>query len=98
MGAGWPHMRASLLPFAAGVFAGCLFVVALLLLDIGGLGTLIVRDEAVFLPLFMLLVELGGLFGIAVMISSLTEEHRPVGRRQGLKPSPAALPLRSPNR
>ncbi|MDQ7248280.1 hypothetical protein [Dongia sedimenti] len=84
-------MKASLVPFAAGCLGGGLFVGALLLLDVGGIGTLIARDQAVFLPIFMLLVQLGGLFGMAVMLSSLMEEERADGDRQrvALSPLPA---------
>jgi hypothetical protein len=93
-------MKASIISFAAGCLGGCLFVGALLLLDIGGLGTLVARDQAVFLPLFMLLVQLGGLFGMAVMLSSLADEPRADGHRQRRDPIPlpAAQRLRSPNR
>jgi hypothetical protein len=91
-------MKASLVPFAAGCLGGCLFVAALLLLDIGGLGTMMARDQAVFVPLFMLLVNLGGLFGIAVMISSLAGSDHPNGRPVQLRPLPATRPLRSPHR
>jgi hypothetical protein len=91
-------MKALLIPFAAGCLGGCLFGAALLLLDIGGLGTLILRDQASFLPLFMLLVQLAGLFGIAVMMSTVEAENPPRGRRVLLSPLPAAPPLRSPNR
>jgi hypothetical protein len=93
-------MKASLVPFAAGCLGGCAFVVALLFLDIGGLGTLIARDQAIFLSIFMLLVQIGGLFGMMVMLSSLTDEERPKGCRQRLAPIPlpAARTLRSPNR
>jgi len=53
-------MKALRVPFAAGCLGGALFVLALLLLDIGGLGTLIARDHAMLLPLSMLLAQLGG--------------------------------------
>ena len=91
-------MKVSLLHFAAGCGAGCLFVAALLLANVGGLGSLIAHDRELFLALFMLLTQLGGLFGMAVMISALRAEEEEASPRGRLRPSPAALPLRSPSR
>jgi len=75
-------MRMLMHRFALGAIAGGLFLGALLLFDIGGLGSLLAHDRAVFVPVFMLLVDLCGLFGMVVMITSLAEEdeNRPAGR------------------
>jgi|AraplaMF_Col_mMF_1032025.scaffolds.fasta_scaffold00624_11 hypothetical protein len=72
-------MKALRVPFAAGALAGGLFVAALLILDVGGLGTLIMRDQAGFLPLLMLLLGFAALFGLAVAVSSLAFAERPSG-------------------
>jgi hypothetical protein len=79
-------MKALRVPFAAGALAGGLFVVALLFLNVGGLGTLIARDEAGALPLLMLLIGFAALFGIAVSISSLAFVERPNGHRRQWTP------------
>ena len=79
-------MKALRVPFAAGALAGCLFVLALAFLNVGGLGTLIALDEAGTLPLLMLLIGFAALFGIAVAISSLAFEERPNGYRAQCKP------------
>jgi len=79
-------MRALRVPFAAGALAGCLFVVALVFLNVGGLGILIARDEAGTLPLLMLLVGFAALFGIAVSISNLAFDERPNGHRRQWTP------------
>jgi hypothetical protein len=84
--------------FAAGTLGGCLFVAALLLFDIGGIGTLLAHDRSAMLALVMLLLQIGGMFGVAVWVSSLGEEERPRGHPAPLKPSLAAHRLRSPNR
>ncbi len=84
--------------FAAGAVAGGLFLAALLLLDIGGLRTLMLHDRAVFVPFFMLLVDLCALFGMAVMITSLAEEDEQGPRGLPALSASAAPPLRSPNR
>jgi hypothetical protein len=57
--------------FAAGAFAGCCFVAALLGFDVGGLAGLIARDAAGFQPLLLLLSAFAALFGVAVAASSL---------------------------
>jgi hypothetical protein len=75
-------MKALRVPFAAGALAGCLFVVALLFLNVGGLGTLIARDAARTLPLLMLLIGFALLFGIAVSISGFAFVERPNGHWQ----------------
>ena len=94
--------RALMRHFMAGAVAGCLFLVALLALDIGGLRTLLLHDRSVFVPFFMLLVDLCALFGMAVMISSLAGEEplRPEGKRVPIRviASPAAPRPQSPNR
>lgn len=79
-------MKALRVPFAAGALAGGLFVVALLFLNVGGLGTLIARDEAGALPLLMLLIGFAVLFGVAVAISGLAFVERPKGHRQQWTP------------
>jgi hypothetical protein len=79
-------MKALRVPFAAGAFAGCLFVVVLLFLNIGGLGTLTARDAARTLPLLMLLIGFAALFGIAVASSSLAFVERPNGHRRRWTP------------
>lgn len=85
-------MRMLLHRFVLGAIAGGLFLGTLLLFDIGGLGSLLSHDRAVFVPVFMLLVDLCGLFGIVVMITSLAEEDE--NRTTG---SPALSPnLRIP--
>ena len=94
-------MPAPLIRFAAGCIAGCSFVIALLVLDVGGLGTLILRDRETFLALVMLLTQLGGLFGMAVMITATAEADdrgRRIPARVPVNASRAAPPLRSPNR
>jgi Flp pilus assembly protein protease CpaA len=75
-------MRSLMHRFALGAMAGIAFLGTLLLFDIGGLGSLLAHDRAVFVPVFMLVVDLCGLFGIVVMISSLSEDEtdRPSGR------------------
>jgi hypothetical protein len=79
-------MNALRVPFAAGALAGCCFVAALLFLDVGGLGTLVTRDQATYLPLLMLLTAFAALFGIAVAISSLAFADKPKGHRPQCKP------------
>jgi len=79
-------MNALRVPFAAGALAGGLFVAALLFLDVGGLGTLIARDQAAFLPVLMLLPALAALFGIAVAASSLAFLEHPSGHRKHWQP------------
>jgi hypothetical protein len=91
-------MKSSLLPFAAGTLGGCLFVAALLFFDISGIGTLILRDQAAMLALVMLLLQIGGMFGVAVWLSSLGSEPRPQGHRAEFKPALAVRRPRSPNR
>ena len=94
-----PPMHTLMRHFAAGAVAGAFFLAAVLLLDIGGIGTLLLHDRAVFVPFFMLLVDLCGLFGMVVMLSSAWDEERPSGlgapsRGSGLRVAP---PPRSPN-
>jgi hypothetical protein len=72
-------MKTLRVPFAAGALAGSCFVAALLFLNIGGLGRLIARDQAGFLPLIMLMLGFAALFGLAVAASSLTFAERPSG-------------------
>jgi len=95
-------MPRPLIRFAAGCIAGCSFVIALLALDVGGLGTLVLHDRATFLALVMLLTQLGGLFGMAVMITAIAEAddrgRRVPARVPVSAPSRAAPRLRSPNR
>ena len=94
-------MPGPLIRFAAGCIAGCSFVSALLVLDVGGLGTLILHDRETFLALVMLLTQLGGLFGMAVMITAIAESDdrgRRIPMRVPVSSSRAAPPLRSPNR
>ena len=96
-------MEALRLPFAVGALAGCLFVAALLLLDIGGIGALIARDAAGLLPLFLLFLGFSGLFGIVVAATCFAMELRPRGHPIALKPvavraSAAACRPRSPSR
>ncbi|HVY97979.1 MAG TPA: hypothetical protein VHA35_00660 [Dongiaceae bacterium] len=94
-------MRLLLHRFTFGAVAGGAFLVALLVLDIGGLRTLLLDDRESFVPFFMLLVDLCGLFGIVVMISSLAEEEptRPKGRARVVAalPRPARHLLRISN-
>jgi hypothetical protein len=92
-------MTLSRMTFAVGTLGGCLFVAALLLFDIGGLGTLIARDHAAGLVLAMLLLQIGGMFGIAVWVSSAGGgDAPPQGHPAKLKPALATHRLQSPNR
>jgi hypothetical protein len=75
-------MKALRIPFVAGALAGVLFVLALLVLDNGGLATLIASDQQAWLPLLMLALSFGGLFGIVVTVSSLVGELPPQGHWQ----------------
>ena len=79
-------MNALRVPFAAGALAGGLFAAALLFLNVGGLGTLIVHDQAAFLPVLMLLPAFAALFGIAVAASSLAFPEHPSGHRLHWQP------------
>ena len=72
-------MQALRVPFAAGALDGCCFVAALLFLNIGGLESLIMRDQAGCLTVFVLLLGFAMLFGLAVAISSLAFADRPTG-------------------
>jgi arginine exporter protein ArgO len=83
-------MKALRVPFAAGALAGCLFVAALLILDVGGLGSLIARDQAALLPLFMLMAGFAFLFGIAVAASTVATVNRTDARRRRAKPDVVA--------
>ncbi len=80
-------MRRFLKGFAMGALAGGLFLAALLILDIGGFGTLISRDRAAFAAIALLLLNFCGLFGIVIAASSGAGSPR-AGRR---------LPALSPN-
>ena len=87
-------MKALCVSFAAGAFAGCCFVAALLSLDIGGLGSLSAPGRSGFLPLLMLLLGFAALFGLAVAVSSLAFSERPSGHR--LQPVRASSAIRRP--
>ncbi|WP_395019910.1 hypothetical protein [Dongia sp.] len=87
-------MKALRVAFAAGALAGACFVAALLLLDLGGLARLIVRDHAAFQPLLMLVLAFAALFGLAVAISSLSSAEQPRGHP--LRLVRAALAARRP--
>jgi len=96
-------MKVWLVSFAAGCFGGCCFVAALLMLDIGGLGTLIARDQGALVPLLLLLTAVAGSFGVAMAVSSVAEEQPPRGgrlqrRALPVRASAAACRLQSPNR
>jgi hypothetical protein len=84
-------MKALCVPFAAGALAGGCFVVALLFLNIGGLGSLIASDQAGPLPLLMLLLGFAALFGLAVAVSSLAFAERPNGHRLQLVRASSAV-------
>ncbi len=87
-------MRRLLQSFALGAIAGGLFLAALLFLDIGGLGTLILRDRAALVPIALLLVNLCGLFGIVVAVSS-GEDRGGAGRRRPVISPNLAIERRS---
>jgi hypothetical protein len=96
-------MQVLRIPFAAGAAAGCVFVLALLFLDIGGVGALVMRDQAGYLPLVMLLPAFAALFGLAVAASSLAGRTPPRDPEPQFEPLAvravsAARRLRTPNR
>ena len=92
-------MRNYLVALVAGAFAGCIFVAVLLVLDVGGLRTLIFTDDEMAMPSILLLCQMAGLFGIGVAALAIAESepgpdggHRhPIARwRRSLRWEPQA--------
>lgn len=81
-------MRQLLRNFFSGWLAAQSFVLALLLLDIGGIGTLIGGSDQPLLPVGMLSLSLGALIGAASMA---TIAPSPRARRGGHRVAASAL-------
>ncbi|MCC6946717.1 MAG: hypothetical protein IT539_03035 [Bradyrhizobiaceae bacterium] len=64
-------LRDYALPACGGLASAVLFIAALYLLDLHGLGTLIAEDEAPLVPVVILLMGLGGTFAAAAIGTGL---------------------------
>jgi hypothetical protein len=91
-------MKTAVFRFAAGALVGGIFVAMLLLLDIGGFGRVVTHEPASMLVLLMLVLQIGGMFGIAVLVSPSGSEEEPHGQPSQFNPALAARRPRSPNR
>jgi hypothetical protein len=81
-------MRPLLVPLLLGWLAAQLFLGALLLLDVGGVGALIFHSEWPVLPAMMLSISLGGLVGAAMVATSPSLDDDATGPHKRPQPHP----------